>query len=116
MVPAEIPGKRITPVSLINDFQELPKTTESRITDPSPKSVGRKYSTQVQVEQSGMNDFEMTSKEASKDFLGSDEFDEGLDDNELLAIVSEVVIPQTSMKLQQQGACGVLCPIFCHVP
>jgi hypothetical protein len=106
VVPAEIHGKHITPISLINDFQVLSKKTESHIADPSSKSVGREYSTEVQVERSNMDDFEMISKEASKDSLGSDEFDEGLDDNELLAIVSEVVAPQTSMKLHQQSACG----------
>lgn len=49
----------------------------------------------IQVERSDMDDPETLAKETSGDRWGSDEFDQGLDDDDLLAIVSNNVVSQT---------------------
>jgi hypothetical protein len=60
--------------------------------------------TDIQIERSEMDGPEETSKEVSSDMRGSDEFDQGLDDDDddLLAIISDAVIPQTTEKAQPE--------------
>jgi hypothetical protein len=86
------------PSSQDNNQDELLKQKESFIVH---RTFGQ-WNTNIQVDRSHIDEPETLSKEASRDLRGSDEFDQGLDDDDLLAIVLDSVIPQTPMKVQPE--------------
>lgn len=51
----------------------------------------------IEIERLDLDEDELML-DVSRDFYGSDEFDEGLDDEDLLAVISDVVIPETPLK------------------
>lgn len=80
-------------------------TSRREVDEVLPPSVSsnrlqlRVRMTEVQVERSDIDDVEATARDISKDYE-SDEFDEGLDDSDLLGIMSEAVIPVTQFFVQ----------------
>jgi len=70
---------------------DFPRINHSETFGKSPVKTEPKY--QIEVERSSMDDYEPTPQ-TTKDLFASDDFDEGLDDEDLLAIAPEV-IPQT---------------------
>jgi hypothetical protein len=76
------------------DFDELPPVLHS---SNHPQLRGRV--TEVQVERSGIDDTETTPRDVLKDYE-SDEFDEGLDDSDLLQVVPDAIIPGTQINLK----------------
>jgi hypothetical protein len=62
----------------------------------------RRRLVQVQVERSDVDDYEVTPNQGSKDLYDVDEFDEGLEEDDFLAMVSDVVVPETPSKVRSQ--------------
>jgi hypothetical protein len=82
-------------------FEELPPRTHS-VDCSHQKDYLSKSLVEVQVERLHIDDVEAVSRDVSKDYE-SDEFDEGLDDNDLLAMVSDAVVSDTQFNLRSRG-------------
>jgi hypothetical protein len=67
------------------------------IEDSNPSKNMASLGYQIEIERSDLDEDEPVLG-VSRDFYGSDEFDEGLDDEDLLAVLPDVVIPQTPSK------------------
>ena len=78
-----------------NDHHELPK---QKI--PQTHEGLRGCKTDIQVEQLDIDESETPSKEAYRDLWRSDEFDQGLDEDDLLALVLDAAVPQTPVYSQ----------------
>ena len=76
------------------DCGELPPVL---LSSNHPQLRGRV--TEVQVERSGIDDTETTPREVLKDYE-SDEFDDGLDDSDLLQMMPDAIIPGTQINLK----------------
>ncbi|KAN0119964.1 hypothetical protein V8E51_002172 [Hyaloscypha variabilis] len=88
-------------------FESFPTVYEN-LGQPRPSSHSsehlqmRGHVTELQVERSDVDDIETTSKNVSKDY-DSDEFDEGLDDNDLLGVLSDAIVPDTQLNLKSNA-------------
>ena len=93
-----------------------PSTSQNNDNDDQPKRkipftayhIPAQWNGEVQIERSNGKDNETLSKGLSKDIWNDDEFDQGLDDDDLLAIVSDGVVPPTAITvlLEQQKTPG----------
>ena len=82
------------------DNQNLDENSPCYPSSDHPQTRNRV--TEVQVERSDVEYIEATSRNISKDF-DSDEFDEGLDDSDLLGVVSDVIVPDTQFILKSNA-------------
>jgi hypothetical protein len=97
--------------NLIDDSTEAEKSAErlpylapSKLFSTLENHVNRPLA-DVQVERSDTEDYDLVSRDVSEDFE-VDEFDEGLDDADLLEMFSEPVVPDTQLNTRSTQPVG----------
>ena len=89
-----------------DELEELPQHQQQINAGNAMIICRRRSVAQIQVERSDTDDYEAVDHQGSKDLYAMDEFDEGLEDDEFLAMVSEMVVPETPLKVHSQQQNG----------
>ncbi|KAI9645097.1 hypothetical protein NHQ30_005831 [Ciborinia camelliae] len=91
----DIPRVYVHPPSSTSGQEQTETSHDSILLMPTARH--ERYNTNIQVERSDIEDGELASMNPSPDYFDSDNFDDDIGDEDLLALVTDTVIPKAPM-------------------